>query len=73
MLKVSIFWKIKQKCVNLSLKVVMVKSVYYIFLTKRRILQIGSVHILRRQDFWYFLTPPSLSVDSLFSEAYVLA
>ena len=30
-LKVSIFWKIEQKFENLSVKVIMVKSVYYIF------------------------------------------
>ena len=32
----------------------------------------GGVHILRRHNFWCFLTPPSLSVDNLFNEAYVL-
>ena len=32
----------------------------------------GVVHILRKHNFWNIFTPPSLCVDSLFSEAYLL-
>ena len=33
---------------------------------------IGVVQILHRQNFGDFLTPPSLCVDNLFTEAYLL-
>ena len=34
---------------------------------------VGVIQFLRRQNFGIFLTPPSLSIDSLFSKAHSIA